>query len=178
MTQTPDWSGRTDSANQYSAAPPEAPPYPYGYPPGPYPGSYPPPPMPYGGYPPPVLRNGIGVAAPVVGIIALIGSFLVVPGIFGIVAVILGFVGRARAKRGEATNGGVALAGIIVGAIAIIAGLAFIQLWITVFSEVGFGDYFDCIQQAGQDRDRVQQCSDQFRQSVENRLTVTPTPTP
>lgn len=179
MTQTPDWSGRTDAPHYTAPQTPEAPPYPYAYPPGPYPGSYPPPPMPYGDYPPPVVRNGLGVAALVVGIVGIILCFTVVGGVIpGIVAVVLGLVGRARAKRGEATNGGVALAGIIVGAIAIVAGLAFIQIWITVFSVVGFSDYFDCLQQAGQDRDRVQLCSDQFRQSVENRFTVTATPTP
>lgn len=197
MTQTPDWSGRTDAPQPtaasnpyavpmpearpypYSAPMPEAPPYPYAYPPGPYPGSYPPPPMPYGDYPPPVLRNGIGVAALVVGVIALITTFSVAGGIIlGVVAVILGFVGRSRARRGEATNGGIALTGIILGVIAIIAGLAFIAFWVGLFNEVGAGDYFDCLQQAGQDRDKVQLCSDQFRQSVENRFTVTATPTP
>ena len=179
MTQTPDWSGRTDAPHYAAPQTPEAPPYPYAYPPGPYPGSYPPPPMPYGDYPPPVVRNGLGVAALVVGIVALVGSFSVAGGIIlGVVAVILGFVGRARAKRGEATNGGVALAGIILGVIAVIAGLAFIAFWVGLFNEVGAGDYFDCLQRAGQDRDQVQLCSDQFRQSVENRFTVTATPTP
>ena len=158
MTHTPDWSGRTDGPQPSAGSPP----YPYAYPPGPYPGNYPPPPMPYGDYPPMVIRNGLGVAALIVGIVALVGSFTVVGGVLlGIVAVVLGLVGRARARRGEATNGGVALAGIIVGAIAIIAGLAFIQIWVTVFNQVGAGDYFDCIQQAGQDRDKVQQCADQ-----------------
>lgn len=177
MTQTPDWSGRTEGPNPYAAPPPEAPPHPYAYPPGPYPGSYPPPPMHYGDYPPPLLRNGVGVAALVVGIIALITTFSVAGGIvLGVVAVILGFVGRSRARRGEATNGGVALAGLILGVIAVIAGLAFIAFWVGLFREVGAGDYFDCLQQAGQDRDKVQLCSDQFRQSVENRFTVTPTP--
>jgi hypothetical protein len=183
MTQTPDWSGRTDAPHPPAGPPPEAPPYPppypYGYPPGPYPGSYPPPPMPYGDYAPVVLRNGLGVAALVVGVLGIVASFTVVGGvILGVVAVVLGLVGRARVTRGEASNGGVALTGIVLGVIAIVAGLAFIQIWVTVFNEVGAGDYFDCLQQAGQDPDKVQQCSDQFRQSVENRLNVTATPTP
>ena len=154
--------------------------YPPGpYPPGPYPGAYPP--APYGDYyqgPPPAPKNGLGVAALVVAIIALIGSFSVVGGILlGIVAVILGFIGRGRAKSGEATNGGVALAGIILGVVSIIAGLAFIAIWVSLFKEVGATDYFDCLQQAGQDRLAVQQCSDEFRQSVSERLSSAPTPT-
>ncbi len=149
------------------------------YPPGPYPGAYPP--APYGDYyqgPPPAPKNGLGVAALVVAIIALIGSFSVVGGILlGIVAVILGFIARGRAKSGEATNGGVALAGIILGVVSIIAGLAFIAIWVGLFKEVGATDYFDCLQQAGQDRSAVQQCSDEFRQSVSERLSSAPTPT-
>ena len=178
MTQTPDWSGPPDTPPA-STATPGAPPYPYAYPPGPYPGPYPPP-TPYGGYPaPPVIRNGLGVAALLVGIIALVASVSVAGGIIlGIVAVILGFAGRARARRGEATNGGVALAGIIVGVIAVVAGLAFVAFWVGLFNQVGAGDYFACLQRAGQDRNQVQLCSEEFRQAVENRFTVTRTPTP
>lgn len=185
MTENPDRSSQRDIPQ--SPYPPQEPhfqspqaPYqPYAYPPGPYQGSYPPPPMPYGEYPggPPAPRNGLGIAALVVGIVGLVSSVSVVGGILlGIVAVILGLLGRARAKRGEATNGGVALAGLIIGVLAIIAGLLSIALWVGLFNEVGAGDYFDCLQQAGEDRTAVQQCADQFRESVEDKFTVTPTP--
>lgn len=180
MTQPPDWSGQTGAPPPAAPAPGTSP-YPYAYPPGPYPGGYPPVPPPYGDYPfgPTAPRNGLGVAALVIGIVALISSFSVAGGvILGLVAVILGIAGRARARRGEATNGGVALAGVVIGVVAIIAGLAFTALWVGLFRNVGAGDYFDCLQRAGQDRDKVQQCSDEFRQSVENQLTVTGTPRP
>lgn len=152
---------------------------PYAYPPGPYPGSYPPPPMPYGDYPgvPATPRNGLGIAALVVGVIGLLGSISVVGGVvLGIAAVIMGLVARGRARRGESTNGGVALGGVVVGVLAIIAGLAFVAFWVGLFNEVGAGDYFDCLQQAGQDRTMVQGCSERFRESVENKFPVTPTP--
>lgn len=180
MTEHPESSGRPD--NPPFTPPPAAgaPSYPYAYPPGPYQGGYPPPPMPYGDYypqPPAAPRNGLGIAALVVAVIALIGSFSIVGGIvLGIAAVVLGFLGRGRARRGEANNGGVALAGIILGVISIIAGLAFIAIWVGLFKDVGAGDYFDCLQQAGQDRDKVQMCSDNFRQSVEDRFTDTNAP--
>ena len=67
-------------------------------------------------------------------------------------------------KRGEANNGGVALAGIILGFLAIIVGLAFIAIWVGVFKEVGASDYIDCLQKAGQDQNEVQQCADEFKQ--------------
>ena len=189
MTENPVPPGNPDFPPSAPLPAAGGPPYPYPYapgsynpgpyPPGPYPGAYPP--APYGDYyqgPPPAPKNGLGVAALVVAIIALIGSFSVVGGILlGIVAVILGFIARGRAKSGEATNGGVALAGIILGVVSIIAGLAFIAIWVGLFKEVGATDYFDCLQQAGQDRSEVQQCSEEFRQSVSDRLSSAPTPT-
>ena len=180
MTEPPE------QAPQQSTPPPhQAPPPPPGYPAPPYgqyPGGYPPaPPQPYAGYTPPPTgpRNGLGVTALVVAIVALVLSFSVVGGIIlGIVAVIIGFAGRSRVKRGEANNGGVALAGIILGFLAIIVGLAFIAVWVGVFKEVGATDYIDCLQKAGQDQQQVQQCADEFKQSVENKFSVTLTPTP
>lgn len=185
MTETPGPAGTPGSPATPPQQPPPnqqqpMPPYPYPYPPGPYGGAYPPPPpQPYAGYAPPPTgpRNGLGVAALVIAIVGLVSSFSVFGGIvLGIVAVIIGFVARGRVRRGEANNGGVALAGIILGFVAIIAGLAFIAIWVGLFKEVGGGDYIDCLQNAGQDQTRIQQCADQFRQSVENRLSVTPTP--
>jgi hypothetical protein len=77
----------------------------------------------------------------------------------------------------QANNGGVATAGIVLGVISIIAGLAFIAIWVGLFKEVGAGVYIDCLQRAGEDRAAVQQCSDEFRQSVSERLSRAPTPT-
>ncbi|MEU7426928.1 DUF4190 domain-containing protein [Streptomyces sp. NPDC040750] len=107
---------------------------PYGYPGGPsaygYPGQgqqpayavpYPGP----SGYgwpglrPPP--RDGLGTASLVLGILASIGFLLwPVALVLGILAVIFGAIGRGKARRGEATNPGVALAGLICGAVGIV----------------------------------------------------------
>jgi len=195
MTENPVPPGNPDfppSAPLPSASPP---PYPYAYPPGPpgpyppgpypggpYPGGgYPPPPMSYGDHyqaPPTAPKNSLGVAALVIAIIALVLSFTVIGGIIGgIAAVILGFIGRGRVKRGEADNGGVALAGIILGVVAIIASLAFVPIYVGLFKESGFGDYFNCVQQAGQNSSAVQQCSEDFRQVMSEKVSNIPTPT-
>ena len=84
----------------------------------------------------------------------------------------------SKLKRGEANNGGVAMAGIVIGVIAIIAALAVAALWVLLIRNVDPGSYFDCLQQAGNDKVKVQQCSDEFRESVENKFGVTATPTP
>jgi hypothetical protein len=135
--------------------------------------------MPYGDYypsAPAAPKNGLGIAALVVAIIALLGSFSIIGGIIGgIVAVILGVIGRGRAKRGEANNGGVALAGVILGVISIIVSLAFIPIYVGLFKDIGGGGYLECLQQAGQDRTAVEQCSNELRQTMSNRLTDVPT---
>jgi heme/copper-type cytochrome/quinol oxidase subunit 2 len=120
----------------------------------------------------------LGVAALVIAIIGLVFCWSVVGGvILGICAVIIGFVARSRVKRGEATNGGVAIAGIVLGFLAIIVSLIFIPIWIGVFDEVGGTDYVDCLAKAGSDEQAIQQCADQFRDRVENEFSVTLTPT-
>jgi hypothetical protein len=68
-------------------------------------------------------RNEVGVAALLVGIVALITCWLLIGVPFGIAAVITGDVGRRRVQRGEANNPRIALAGMVLGAVSIAAGL-------------------------------------------------------
>jgi hypothetical protein len=149
---------------------------------GAYPGSYPPPPpVPYSGFTPPPAgpKNGLGIAALVIAIIALVFCWSVAGGIIlGLVAVILGFVGYGRVKRGEATNGGVAVAGIVLGFLAIIVSIAFIWIWFNVFEEAGGTDFMDCMMEAGQDPEAQQRCADEFTERFEDEFSVTLTPTP
>lgn len=163
---------------------PSPPPY-YGA----YPGSYPPPPpQPYSGYapppqpyfgyapPPPAPKNGLGIAALV---IAIIGLFTVFGGlVLGTVAVILGFIGWGRAKRGEATNGGVAIAGIVLGFLGVIVSIVAIFLIVSFFTGIGGTDYVECMSRAGSDEQAKQQCAEVFRDRIENEFSVTMTPTP
>ncbi len=65
-------------------------------------------------------RNGLGTAAMVLGIVGVLLSTLFVP---AILALIFGFIGRARVGRGEATNGGQAMTGIILGFVDIAIGV-------------------------------------------------------
>ena len=68
-------------------------------------------------------RNEVGVASLLVGIVALITCWLLIGVPFGIAAVITGDVGRRRVQRGEANNPRIALAGMVLGAVSIVAGL-------------------------------------------------------
>ena len=113
-----------------------------------------------------------------IAIIALVFVWSVFGGIIlGIVAVIIGFVARGRVMRGEATNGGVAVAGIVLGFLAIIISLIFIPIWIGVFREVGGTDYVDCLSEAGSDEQAIRQCAEQFRDRIEDEFSITIAPT-
>jgi Domain of unknown function (DUF4190) len=159
--------------------PPQAYPTPGTYPPGTYPpGSYPPPPYP--GYPGPLPtgpRNGLGTGALIASILSLPAAFTVFGGfILAIAGIVLGVMGYNRARRGEATNGGMAIASIVLGVLGIILSAALIALGIWGFLKVGGGDYVDCVQRAGSDPIARIHCEEQFRESVNERLSVTPTP--
>jgi uncharacterized protein DUF4190 len=81
-------------------------------------------------------NNGYGIAAMVLGIVAVVASFngfffitLPLAVAAGVLAIVFGILGRRRVQRGEADNAGQALAGIILGPIAILlvaAGVAFV----------------------------------------------------
>jgi hypothetical protein len=82
----------------------------------------------------PQLKNGLGVAGMVCGIVGAV--FGLVPFVFwlgfilGVLALVFGLIGRGRCKRGEASNDGQATAGFILGIVCIV--LAAIGLAITV----------------------------------------------
>jgi hypothetical protein len=136
--------------------------------------------MPYQAPAPFAPRNGLGIAALIAAIVGLLLCWSVVGGVIvGIVAAVMGFIARGRVKRGEADNGGIALAGVVLGFLSIVAGLAFIAIWIFFWLSVLNGsDYFNCMQKAGQDPAAQQQCTDQFRRHLETKFSVTLTSTP
>ena len=109
-------------------------------------------------------KNGLGVAALVLGILGLLTFWTVIGGILlGIVAVVLGIIGRGRAKKGVATNGGVALAGIITGALAVLVTIAAIALGAAaIFSNPDARDLISCISDAGGDQAAIEQCNQEF----------------
>lgn len=133
------------------------------YPPQqPYPGSVAPPVGP---------RNGVGTAALIVAVIALLLCWTVIAGIIGgLVAVVLGIAGRARVKHGAADNGAITTAGIALGALAVVVGFAFVPIWTSVVQRAGFGDFVSCIQKAGSDPAAQAQCESSFREKIESEF--------
>ncbi|BBY97261.1 DUF4190 domain-containing protein [Mycolicibacterium fallax] len=149
---------------------PPPPPQPYSDPPGGYPG-----------YPPP--RNGAGTGALVCGVLSIITAVTVFGGvILGLAGIALGVVGRRRAAAGLATNRGAATAGIVTGVLGILVGAAALVGYLTLTSwfldDIGGRDLVSCLQNAGSNVEAQQACQDEFATSLENRFSLTVTPTP
>lgn len=85
-------------------------------------------------------RNGLGVTALVLGIVGLL--FAIIPflfwlgGILGLLALILGIIGHSRGRKGEATNKGMALTGLILGALSIVVSIIWLIVVATAVKDV------------------------------------------
>lgn len=88
---------------------------------------------------PQVMRNGLGTAALILGIIGtlsgLIPLFFWLAGILGLIALILGLVARGRVKRREANNKGVALTGAILGLASLVLSVVGLVITVTAVSD-------------------------------------------
>jgi hypothetical protein len=128
-----------------TAAPPAAwGPPPPGY--APLPPGYSVPP----GYAPVSPKNGLGIAALVLGIIGALSGLIPLlfwlAGVLGILALVFGLVGRGRAKRGEATNGKMATWGFVLGIVSMV--LAVIGIIIIATAVKHLGNDLDCLGKA------------------------------
>lgn len=72
-------------------------------------------------------NNGLAIASLIVGIISLVMFWLCGLGIIGgIVAVVLGVLGRNKSKQLNGTGAGAAMGGIVTGAIALVVSAVFL----------------------------------------------------
>jgi Domain of unknown function (DUF4190) len=112
-------------------------------------------------------RNGFGIAALVLGLLALVLSWTIIGGIiFGITALIFGLLGRARVKRGEATNSGLSVAGVILGLIGLLIAIGLIAFVVSILNSPAGQRYQQCLQQSDGDPAKVQQCFSEFSHQV------------
>jgi Na+-driven multidrug efflux pump len=94
--------------------------------------------------PQPHPRNDLGIAALVVGILALVFCWFPFAGIvFGVATVALAIAGRRRIKRGEADNRRTTMIGMVLGTVAFVVGGA-----VSVVVLLVFIDYQSCIDHA------------------------------
>jgi hypothetical protein len=139
-------------------------------PPAPYGQAYGQATAPYGSAPPAAgARNGLGTAALVLGILAVITFWTVVGAILlGIAAIVTGALGRGRAQRREATNGGVALAGLILGVVSIVLLAGVIALGLSFLNSDSGKNLRSCLNDAGSSQEAQQACADKFQNDFNN----------
>jgi Domain of unknown function (DUF4190) len=135
-TRPPDTEPPTMPGDPYAARPYEAPPQqpaPYGL--GQSPGDYSGPVTGDVSGWRPGPRNGFGIAALVLGIV----SILLFPGlgiILGLLGIIFGILGIRLASKGEATNNGMAIAGVVLSAVGLALGALLIGFAVTYWPRV------------------------------------------
>lgn len=132
---------------------------------------------------PPRPRNGMGTAALVLGILAILTCWLPIVGfVLGLIALVLGVVGRGRVKKMQATNGGVAVAGLVLGVLSVIVNiLATLLFGLGLFAFLGLGggqvagQYTECISNAPNAGTpaQVQQAFEQCQQQLQQQLPQT-----
>jgi heme/copper-type cytochrome/quinol oxidase subunit 2 len=91
------------------------------------------------------LAAGAGIA-PTQGVVYVLGAVAGV--VLGAVAVVTGVVARRRVKRGTATGGGVALAGIVLGLVAAAVPAALLA-YLAYLVYTGYQEFESCVRGAG-----------------------------
>jgi membrane-bound ClpP family serine protease len=116
-------------------------------------------------------RNGLGVAALVIGVASLVAaiSFVLFPLALlgGLVGLILGIIALTRGNDKGATNTGQAIAGVVCSALALIISIVLtvrVGTWAASNSDV-FARFDKCIAQAA-DRADVSTCIARFANDV------------
>jgi len=125
---------------------------------------------------PPKPRNGMGTAALVFGILALLTCWFPVVGLLlGILAIIFAVIGRGRVKKLQATNKGAATTGLVLGVLSVIVNLIIsVLFFLGLATFLNFGgaqsvqQLQDCLSQAQSApspaavQQAISQCQQQF----------------
>ncbi|MFP4634905.1 MAG: DUF2510 domain-containing protein [Nitriliruptoraceae bacterium] len=128
-----------------------------------------------GGQPPATgqsASSGLAVAALIIGILSLLVGLIPFIGLLGVVggiiALILGLVGRSKAKRGQASGGGMALAGAVIGVIGMLVAIGITVFAVTGIQRFGssFTDFAECMEETGDEA----YCEEQLEQDMFERF--------
>lgn len=114
-------------------------------------------------------KKGLAIAALVLGVLSLPAILTVFGGILlGLIAIILGIVALRGASKGKNGGKGLAIGGLVTGAIGLIVSAAILAFVGTVlFGEDG-QRLQDCIRQANGDSAAEQQCQQEFSDNFGN----------
>ena len=94
-----------------------------------------------GGYPgyQPTPSSALAIASLILGVIGLLSGWLIFGGVLGLVGVILGIVALVKVKNGTASGKGMAIGGIVTGALGMIVAVV-----VLILGLIGIGMPGDC----------------------------------
>ena len=108
-------------------------------------------------------RNGMGIAALVLGALALVFSWTIVGGfLFGVLGVVFGFIHNGRVRRRQATAQGLGIAGLVLGIIGIVVAGILVIVGAWLFSSSRGQNYIDCVNNANGNQQEIQRCIDRY----------------
>jgi hypothetical protein len=102
--------------------------------------------------------NPMAIVALILGILSILTAcfwFIAAP--LGIAAIVLGFLGRGKAKRGEARQGGLAMAGLVTGAIGLVLTIVLTVAGISLLNQ-----FEDCSDPSLSQEEQTQCVQDQL----------------
>lgn len=128
----------------------------------------------YGFEPAPTQQrnNGVALAAMILGILALLGLVFVFPAIIlGIIALVLGIMGvrKASSIQGPGARKGMAITGIVTGAIALILSVLMFIFGFSIAKQLMDDGVFETCEQFQNDNEKFQTCiEDEVEKSLNN----------
>jgi hypothetical protein len=118
--------------------------------------------------PVPAQKNGLAVAALVLGIVACVFFWTVIGGIvLGLVAVVLGILGARRARQGLAPHRTMAVIGAVLGALGLIVSVVIVAIGVSVLNSDEFKNFNDCVSHASSQAEK-DQCAKDFSRDTNN----------
>ena len=99
--------------------------------------------------------NGMAIASLVIAVISFFLAFVAIGGLGGIVAVVLGVLALRRVKGSGQGGRGLAIGGIVVGALSVLLGIVMTIVFVFVGNVIGTGssgftEFLECIEQEAQ----------------------------
>jgi len=119
----------------------------------------------------PAARTGSGmaIAALVLGLLSLPATFTVIGGILlGLLAIIFGVIAVRRFNRGQGGGKGMAIAGIVTGALGLVLSIILIAVGVSLLNSSAGKNYQSCVKQANGDQSQVQQCAQKFQHDLQH----------
>ena len=113
--------------------------------------------------------NGIAIAALVIGILSLLIAWVpflgLLGGVGGVLALILGFVGRSKAKDPSTGGNGAAITGIVTGILALVLSIV-VTVGVFALGGTFFSSFTDCIEAGGSEAE----CQEELERDLLRRF--------